>query len=161
MPHPRPLRVRQRAAALIQSEGRVLLHRVVGDAFWALPGGASSRGRLRHKPWSENCRKNWASPWSPARWPVWWKTSSRTLAPRTTRSVCICTPLRCPVVFGCRAPGPYAGVEGSRALVFAWFGPDELEGIDVRPAFLAAHLRHWLVHGRAEVAHIVHRDPGF
>ena len=58
-------------------------------------------------------------------------------------------------------PEPYAGVEGSRALVFAWFGPDELEGIDVRPAFLAAHLRHWLVHGRAEVAHIVHRDPGF
>ena len=58
-------------------------------------------------------------------------------------------------------PGPYAGVEGSRVLEFAWFGPGELEGIDVRPAFLAAHLRHWLVNGRAEVAHIVHRDPGF
>ena len=44
MPHPSPLLVRQRAAAVIQSEGRVLLHRVVGDAFWALPGGGIDAG---------------------------------------------------------------------------------------------------------------------
>ena len=44
MPHPSPFQVRQRAAALIQSEGRVLLHRVVGDAFWALPGGGIDAG---------------------------------------------------------------------------------------------------------------------
>lgn len=115
MPHPRPLRVRQRAAALIQSEGRVLLHRVVGDAFWALPGGGIESGETAAQALVRELQEELGQPVEPDALTCVVETSSRTLAPRTTRSVCICTPLRCPVAFCCRAPGPYAGVEGSRA----------------------------------------------
>ncbi|QGM99614.1 NUDIX domain-containing protein [Methylocystis parvus] len=34
-----PSRFQFRAAALIWSEGRILVHRAVTDPFWSLPGG--------------------------------------------------------------------------------------------------------------------------
>ena len=161
MPHPRPLRVRQRAAALIQSEGRVLLHRVVGDAFWALPGGGIEAGETAAQALVRELQEELGQPVEPGALACVVENFF-TYAGTAYHEIGLylhATPLHGGLLLS--RPGPYAGVEGSRALEFAWFGPDELEGIDVRPAFLAAHLRHWLVHGRAEVAHIVHRDPGF
>src|SRR3989344_836781 len=39
-----PWCVRHRAAALVTHGGRVLLHQLDGDSFWALPGGAIEPG---------------------------------------------------------------------------------------------------------------------
>ena len=160
-PNPRPFRVRQRAAALIQSEGRVLLHRVVGDAFWALPGGGIEAGETAAQALVRELQEELGQPVEPG--PLACVVENFfAYAGTAYHEIGLyqhATPPPGSLLLS--RPGPYVGVEGSRALKFAWFGPDELEGIDVRPAFLAAHLRHWLVNGRAEVAHIVHRDPGF
>ena len=106
MPHPSPLRVRQRAAALIQSEGRVLLHRVVGDAFWALPGGGIDAGETAAQALVRELQEELGQPVEPGALACVVETSSRTLAPRTTRSGCICTLPRCTEACCCRARGP-------------------------------------------------------
>lgn len=150
-------RVRQRAAALIQSEGRVLLLRVVGDAFWAVPGGGIEVGESAAQALVRELQEELGEPVEPGalacvveNFFIYAGTAYHEIGLYLQATLLPPSPLLV-------GPGPYAGVEGERALEFAWFSPAEMDGIEVRPAFLRGFLPQWLRQGRLEVAHIVHR----
>lgn len=151
-------RIRQRAAALIQSDGRVLLHRVVGDAFWALPGGGIEAGESAAQALARELQEELGETVEPGALACVVENFF-TYGGKAYHEIGLYlqATLRpgSPLLAG---PGPYAGVEDSRALEFAWWGPDALQTVDVRPGFLRGFLQQWLLLGRLGVAHIVHRD---
>lgn len=160
-PHPTLFsapRVRQRAAALIQNDGRVLLHRVVGDVFWALPGGGIEAGESAAEAVVRELQEELGETVKPGVLACVVENFF-TCAGTGYHEIGLCLQATLqpgsPLMAG---PGPYAGVEGARALEFAWFTADELEQGDVRPAFLRGFLQQWLLVGMLGVVHVVHRD---
>ncbi len=147
-------RVRLRAAAIITRMGQVLLHRMEGDAFWALPGGGIEPGESASQTVVREMQEELGVP-----------VAAGALA---------CVVENFFVYAGAayhetglylhahpepgglldQSAGPYAGMEGARKLEFAWFSLSELAGLDLRPPFL----REALAHDHAGVLHIVHRD---
>ena len=105
-PHPRPFRVRQRAAALIQSEGRVLLHRVVGDAFWALPGAGIEAGETAVQALVRELQEELGQPMEPGALACVVENFFTYAGTSYHEIGCICTLLRCPEACCCRARGP-------------------------------------------------------
>ena len=150
--------LRQRAAGLIQREGRVLLHRVVGDAFWALPGGGIEAGESAAQALVRELQEELGQAVEPGALACVVENFF-TYAGATYHEIGLylhAEPLPGSQLLS--GPGPYVGVEGPRALEFAWFSPSELGNLEVRPAFLKDFLQRWLAQGALEVAHIVHRD---
>lgn len=147
-------RVRLRAAAIIARNGQVLLHRMEGDAFWALPGGGIEPGESASQTVVREMQEE--------------------LGVAVAAGALACVVENFFMYAGLayhetglylhvhpepgglldQSDGPYEGVEGKRRLEFAWFARSELAGLDLRPPFL----REALAHDHAGVLHIVHRD---
>ena len=106
MPHPSPLLVRQRAAAVIQSEGRVLLHRVVGDAFWALSGGGIEAGETAAQALVRELQEELGQPMEPGALACVVENFFTYAGTSYHEIGCICTLLRCPEACCCRARSP-------------------------------------------------------
>ncbi|MFN7155143.1 MAG: NUDIX hydrolase [Acidovorax sp.] len=156
------LRVRQRAAALITQSGRVLLHQLDGDTFWALPGGAiepgESAAQAVARELHEELGGDLGAPFFVGALAVVAENffSYAGVAYHEIGLYLHASPLPGnPLVL---TEGPYDGAEGSRRLTFAWFTGDEVDHLDIRPAFLREYLCGLLVQGPKDVLHIVHRD---
>ena len=142
-----------RAAAVVVHDGSVLLHRLEGDDFWALPGGRAEPG--------EDCSD----------------TVVREMYEELNETV-VCNGLLYLVENFFVSHGKanheiglyfeaflapdshilgkgqsYAGIEGNSKLEFRWFRLSELPSLDLRPAFLRKSLSEPLL----SFAHIVQR----
>lgn len=161
-PPTQALRVRQRAAAFITQSGRVLLHQLDGDTFWALPGGAiepgESAAQAVARELHEELGRDLGGAISVGALAVVAENffSYAGVAYHEIGLYLHASPLPGnPLVL---TAGPYDGVEGSRPLTFAWFTRDGLDHLDIRPAFLREYLCGLLVQGPQGVLHVVHRD---
>ena len=158
-----PPKVRQRAAAIVVHHGRVLLHRVEGDGFWALPGGAIEPGESASEALSRELREELGESVGACVTVGALAVVAEnffTYAGAEYHEIGLylhASPLPASVLTS--TDGPYDGVEGTRKLVFAWFTRAELARLEIRPAFLQAFLGDLLAEEPTGVLHIVHRDP--
>ena len=147
--------MRLRAAAIITRPGRVLLHRMEGDAFWALPGGGIEPGESASEALVREMREELGVAVAPGALACVVENFFvyAGMAYHETGLYLHVHPE--PGGLLDQSEGPYEGVEGKRRLEFAWFARSELAGLDLRPPFL----RDALARDAAQVLHIVYRDP--
>lgn len=146
-------RFQYRAGAIVRQGRHLLLHRLAGDDFWALPGGRVDPGEqaqdtivrefLEELQLQVECREL-----------VCVGENFFRYDGQPHHEVGLYFSVRIP------SSSPLAdtdavhqGVEGSRPLEFRWFEPDELARIDMRPEFL----RRALASGSVPV-HFVQHD---
>jgi ADP-ribose pyrophosphatase YjhB (NUDIX family) len=143
-----------RAAAVVIRGNHVLLHRLEGDDFWALPGGRVEPGETAAeaivREFSEELEV---------------KVECGELlgvaenfflyAGKPHHEVglyfAVTSDPMSPLVL---SQGPYLGTEGHRSLRFAWFDRMSLHSVDVRPKFLVEALSSKEV----KIGHAVQRD---
>ena len=164
-PHALPPRIRQRAAAIVvRQDGKVLLHRLESDTFWALPGGAIEPGETACEAITREMHEELNT--TVALGSLGWVVENFFHhAGESIHEIGLyldASPL--PGSLLAVSPGPYEGAEGGHKLVFAWFAGDELACLDLRPTFLREVLAHeyagqrGATPARAGARHIVHRD---
>lgn len=157
-----PPRIRLRAAAIVCRSGQVLLHRAEGDAFWALPGGGIEPGESAAQALVREMHEELGVQVVPGALACVVENffTYAGVAYHETGLYLHAEPAPGSLLDG--SPGPYTGVEGDRRLEFAWFGPAQIAGLDLRPAFLrealAAAVQQGGGHGPWPLRHIVHRD---
>jgi len=146
-------RIRLRAAAVLVRDGAVLLHRQAGDGFWALPGGKVEPGESAAEALVRELREELAVDITVGRLAcvaenffVHQGAAEHEVGLYFMAASAPGSRLAC-------EPGPYAGVEPGRTLEFAWFTPQALALLDLRPAFLRDLLRD----PDLAFLHIVHR----
>lgn len=129
-------RFHYRAAAIVLNDGYVLLHRLQGDAFWALPGGRVEAGESASDAICREFVEELDQPivcgslacigenfFEYENEPhheigLYFYASLPAHSPLLSRRVV------------------HIGVEGGKRLEFQWFATAELSGIDMRPAHL-------------------------
>ena len=146
-------RVRLRAAAVLWRDGAVLLHRLAGDVFWALPGGKVEPGEAAAQALAREFQEELGEGVAVGRLAcvaenffVHQGAAEHEVGLYFMAAPAPGSRLAC-------EPGPYAGVEPGRTLEFAWFTPQALALLDLRPAFLHDLLRD----PDPAFRHIVHR----
>ena len=140
----------------MRSDLGLLLHRAEGDSFWALPGGRVDIGeeastavvREIHEELGETVqcgRLVWivenffvlgAEPHHEVG--MYFEVSVRPDSKLLTRC------------------GPFRGREAERSLEFAWFLPQDIIQLDIRPSFLKKEI----FQDAFSFKHVVHRDEG-
>ena len=143
-----------RAAAIVTSGDRVLLHRRVGDQFWALPGGRVEAGETAEAAVVRELQEEIAESIECDRLVLVVENffshdgfEHHEVGLYFSASLNMKSALL-------SGPGPFAGSEGTAALTFAWFERLNLAQVDVRPSFLCDALRVTPL----EFRHVVHRD---
>ncbi|ATB39743.1 NUDIX domain-containing protein [Cystobacter fuscus] len=125
-----------RAAAVIRQGTRVLLHRLESDTIWALPGGRVEPGEESAATVLRELREELGLEAAVCRL-LWVAENFFPHAGRHYHELGmyfeVTLPDDSPVLTG---PGPYFGSESGVVLRFQWFALEELERLDVRPAFL-------------------------
>lgn len=143
-----------RAAAVIVHDGSVLLHRLEGDDFWALPGGRVEPGenssntvvREMHEELDETVVCNRL---------LYVAENFFVFREEANHEIGL-------YFEACLAPDSHvlvkgqshAGIEGNSKLEFRWFRQSELHSLDLRPAFLRKSLAEPVL----LFAHIVQRE---
>lgn len=154
-----------RAAAVVRHGNFVLLHRLAGDAFWALPGGRVEMGETAEAAVRREMREELGTEVEvgPLRAVV---ENLYTYRDRPHHGIEMYFDVRLPAgspLAGCepfeRVEDGGVGADGVRApgsrLLFQWFHVADLSSIDLRPSFL----RGWLPTDASQgVQHIVHGD---
>lgn len=147
-------RFQVRAAAVVCHEGAVLLHRLEGDAYWALPGGRVEVGEDARTTLQREMHEELAEPVACGEL-LFLVESFFTHAGTPNHEIGL--------YFSAELPPASAlldqqrahwGVEGHARLEFRWFDLTQLEAVDLRPAFLRLALQA----PRLSFRHIVHRD---
>lgn len=146
-----------RAAAVIRHGTRVLLHRAEPDTFWALPGGRVEPGEESAVTVLRELREELGLEASVSRL-LWVVENFFHHAGRSYHELGMYFEVTLsddsPLLNG---TGPYFGAEPGVVLRFQWFEPEELERLDVRPAFITRALassspvpRHFVFHDGAD-----------
>lgn len=131
-----------RAAAVLYRGDAVLLHRLVGDPVWALPGGRVEWGETAEQAVVRELREELGVALRPLRllWVVENFFQHDGLSRQEVSFYWLAEPTGPCLLTD--TPGPYIGSEPGSALEFAWWPLAQLPGLDLRPAFLAEALRH-------------------
>ncbi len=138
---------------MLVRDGAVLLHRLAGDSFWALPGGKVEPGESAAQALVREFREELAVDITVGRLVCVAENFfvHQEAAEHEVGLYFMAAPA--PGSGLVSTPGPYAGVEPDRRLGFAWFTPQALALLDLRPAFLHDLLRD----PDPAFRHIVHR----
>lgn len=154
--------VRQRAAAVVRrADGKVLLHRLEGDIFWALPGGAIEPGESAAQAVVRELQEELGMAVDLGQLAFVVENFFRHAGSAYHEIGLYLHASPLPGSLLAVSDGPYPGLEGDRPLVFAWFAPHELAALDLRPAFLRSALAQPAGAAGslgAGAMHIVHRD---
>lgn len=150
-------RIRLRAAAVITRPGQVLLHRAEGDLFWALPGGGIEPGESAAQALVREMHEELGAAVEPGALACVVENFFAYGGMDYHEMGLYLHAQPQPGSLLDRTPGPYLGVEGHRALEFAWFARASLAELDLRPAFLREALAT-LGDAPGQVPHFVHRD---
>jgi len=129
-----------RAAAIFIWQGSVLLHRLVGDSFWALPGGRVEPGEDVAKTVVREMREELEQDvvCGPLTYVV-----ENFFEDRGRQNHEIGFYFKASFAEGSKlldATRSHTGVEGSRRLEFKWFQLASLGEVDLRPSFLRQSL---------------------
>lgn len=129
-------RFQYRAAAVVIEQGKVLLHRLQGESFWALPGGRVHAGETAAATLQREFREELGVALHSG--PMlsvgenFFEADGEPhheiglyLSARLPEGVDLADKTRV-----------HMGVEGDRSLEFRWFPLDELPRVDMRPAVL-------------------------
>jgi 8-oxo-dGTP pyrophosphatase MutT (NUDIX family) len=141
-----------RAAAIIRRDDRVLLHRLERDDFWSLPGGRVEPGETGAEAVVREMREELGLDASAGELALVVENFF-SYAGAEHHEVGLYFDVAIPAQALC-GDGAHSGREGDTTLIFTWFRLGELAGLDLRPAFLKAHLARG---GRA-FRHVVNRD---
>ncbi|WP_341646646.1 NUDIX hydrolase [Thauera sp. SDU_THAU2] len=143
-----------RAAAVLVRDSAVLLHRAEGYTFWALPGGRVEPGEAAADAVTREMKEELAVEVTPTQltWVVENFFQHEGEAHHEVGLYFLAEPSKDSLLVN--EPGPYVGLEKHCRLEFAWFSPNELASIDVRPSFLKQ-----LLQGQDfSLRHVVHRN---
>lgn len=146
-------RIRFRAAAVLLRDGAVLLHRMEGDSFWALPGGKVEPGESAADALARELFEELAAGIVVGPLICVAENFFVHKAVAEHEVGLIFSAQAMPDSCLARDPGPYVGVEGGRRLESAWFAPQSLARVDLRPAFW----KGFLCSPTPAVRHVVHR----
>lgn len=128
-----------RSAAVIIHDNHVLLHRLVGDSFWTLPGGRVEFFENSDSTLTRELLEELAIESSVERH-LWYVESFFEYADRKYHEVAnyflvkLVEPQKLPLAEA------FHGIEHDVNLEFKWFPLQELLSIDIRPKFLASGL---------------------
>ena len=146
-------RFQLRAAAVVVHGGFVLLHRLLGDAFWALPGGRVEPGEDGQTTLVREMREELAAEVACAGLPYAVENFFEH-AGQANHAIGLHFRVQCEADFPLLdKPRDHAGVEGDHRLEFRWFPVTQLHAVDLRPAFL----RDTLSQPHLDFQHIVQR----
>jgi len=147
-------RFQLRAAAIIMRDDYILLHRLINDDFWALPGGRVEAGEEAASTIVRELNEELALPVRVGNL-LWVAENFFPLNGKQFHEVglyYLTTPEKDSIVL--TSDGPYEGQEGNQKLVFTWFRRSEIVGMDVRPKFLVQSLAAETL----QFGHFVNRD---
>lgn len=143
-----------RAAAVIRYAGHVLLHRLEGDDFWALPGGRLNMGETGSEAVFREMQEELGEEVNCG--PLLYVVESffgPPARPQHEIGLYVETFLAADSRL-LTLDATHHGQEGDRLLIFRWFSEDTLDALDVRPPFL----RRALAEPHGGVRHIIDRN---
>ena len=150
------LRFQFRAAAIIEHDGAILLHRAGHEDFWTLPGGRVEAGESAQHTVAREFFEELGEALVVGELAVvvenfftYNAEHYHELGFFFRASLANGSRLR-------RGPGPWRGIEPDVALIFQWFDRDAIGSLKVQPAFLQSVLTGPI----QGLQHVVHRDPG-
>ena len=144
-----------RAAVILLKDNSVLLHRLDGDAFWALPGGRVAPGESGEEAAVREMQEELATDIACERL-VFVVENFFEHAGKARHEVGLYFLAR--ALDGSRlttSDGPFEGREGEQGLTFAWFDRGALTSVDLRPSCLVSALSV----DPLVFKHVVHREP--
>ena len=142
-----------RAAAVVLRRDQVLLHRLDGDSYWALPGGRVEPGEASQDAIVRECLEELGE--SVMCGELIWVIENFFKATKKHHEVGLYFLVEVsPSSRLLASEGPFFGAEGEKPLEFGWFNRKRLSEMDVRPSFLVSALAQ--EHLRFQ--HVVHRE---
>jgi len=129
-----------RAAVVLLKADAVLLHRLDGDTFWALPGGRVEPGESGEQAAVREMQEELATCIACERL-LFVVENFFDHAGKARHEIGLYFLARADHASALTiSDGPYEGAEGQQRLTFAWFDRSSLASVDLRPSFLIAAL---------------------
>lgn len=148
---------------MVREDGKVLLHRLANDTFWALPGGEIEPGETACEALTREMHEELNATVALGELALVVENFFQHAGESIHEIGLYLAASPQPGSVLASSHGPYEGSEGGHKLVFAWFAGDELAGLDLRPSFLRDILAQEFATRPAAPArrgarHLVHHD---